>query len=169
MNLLAAIDFSEITGPVINHTRNLASALRAKVVLLHVIAPATPVLDTETGIDPIVPVADHAGSPEGALPESRAQEQLQKLSAILDAAGLDVSAHIAHNNEVNAIIDAAERFGSDMIVLGSHGHGALYHLLVGSVSEGVVRKASCPVVIVPARRKPQAVPYGAEGTPARQV
>jgi len=40
-----------------------------------------------------------------------------------------------------------------MILLGSHGHGALYHLLIGSVSEGVIRKASCPVIIIPSKKQ----------------
>ena len=35
-----------------------------------------------------------------------------------------------------------------MIVVGSHGHGALYHLLLGSVSEGIIRKTTCPVLVV---------------------
>ncbi|MGL5938967.1 MAG: universal stress protein, partial [Waterburya sp.] len=39
-----------------------------------------------------------------------------------------------------------------MIVLGSHGHGAVYRTLVGSVSEGIIHKASCPVLIVPAKK-----------------
>lgn len=43
------------------------------------------------------------------------------------------------------------RLAADAIVLGSHGHGALYDLLVGSVAEGVLRRAPCPVVVVPSR------------------
>ena len=36
--------------------------------------------------------------------------------------------------------------------MGSHGHGAIYELLVGSVTEGVLRKARCPVLVVPSER-----------------
>lgn len=153
MNLLAAIDFSETTEDLLTHTRTLAAALRAKVFLLHVIAPATPVLDMENTIEPLRPVEDQPESPEGILPESRAHEQLQEIAETLKSQGIEVSAHLAHNDEVKAIIEAAERFGAGMIILGSHGHGALYHLLIGSVSEGVVRRAQCPVLIVPAGRK----------------
>jgi len=40
-----------------------------------------------------------------------------------------------------------------MIVMGSHGHGALYELLVGSITQGVLKAAKCPVVVVPAAGK----------------
>ncbi|MEO8353471.1 MAG: universal stress protein, partial [Chthoniobacteraceae bacterium] len=41
--------------------------------------------------------------------------------------------------------------GADMIVMGSHGHGSFYELLVGSVTSGVLRDARCPVLVVPAK------------------
>jgi len=153
MNLLVAIDFSETTEDLVTHTRTLAGALGAKVFLLHVIAPATPVLDMENDLETLLPEEVQPESPEGILPESRAHEQLHEIAETLESQGIEVSAHLAHNDEVKAIIDAADRFRAGMIILGSHGHGALYHLLIGSVSEGVVRRAQCPVVIVPAARK----------------
>lgn len=153
MKLLVAIDFSENTGAVVGHAKTLASALGAEVFLLHVIAPATPVLDTQTGLEQFPFPQDNSGITESSLPASRAHEELEAFVEILRNEGLSVSAHLAHNDEVKAIIDAAERFDADIIVLGSHGHGALYHLLIGSVSEGVVRKSSCPVLIVPAQGK----------------
>jgi len=150
MNILAAIDFSGVTDDVVQKTLTLASALQAKVFLLHAIVPATPIFDIEANIDAWTPVAKIA---ESDRPELPAYERLLEIARALQNANLDVSVSIAHNNEVDAIIEAAETSCAGLIVLGSHGHGALYHLLVGSVSEGVVRKASCPVVIVPARKQ----------------
>ncbi|MBW2274656.1 MAG: universal stress protein, partial [Deltaproteobacteria bacterium] len=49
------------------------------------------------------------------------------------------------------ILAEAKRLAADMIVMGSHGHGALYRALLGSVSEGVLHKATCPLTIVPGR------------------
>ena len=54
-----------------------------------------------------------------------------------------------------AIIDAAQAEGADMIVVGSHGRGAVGRFLIGSVSDHVVRNASCPVLVV--RSGPPAV------------
>jgi nucleotide-binding universal stress UspA family protein len=50
---------------------------------------------------------------------------------------------------VARILDQAEQRAADYIVLGSHGHTAVYDLLVGSTAHGVLKKATCPVIIVP--------------------
>ena len=47
---------------------------------------------------------------------------------------------------------------ADYVVMGSHGHTALYDLLVGSTTHGVLMRAKCPVVIVPAAAKPAKTP-----------
>jgi nucleotide-binding universal stress UspA family protein len=47
------------------------------------------------------------------------------------------------------ILDQAEKYVADYIVMGSHGHTAFYDLLVGSTTHGVLMRAKCPVVIVP--------------------
>ena len=49
------------------------------------------------------------------------------------------------------IVREASELDVDMIIAGSHGRGAVYHLLVGSVSEGLLRKSRCPVLVVPTR------------------
>jgi nucleotide-binding universal stress UspA family protein len=50
-----------------------------------------------------------------------------------------------------AIAEAAERSGADLIVIGTHGLGGFRHLILGSVTETVLRQASCPVLTVPPR------------------
>lgn len=50
-----------------------------------------------------------------------------------------------------AIVDAAERFGADLIVMGTHGRTGLQRVLLGSVAEGVLRRSPVPVVVVPPR------------------
>ncbi|MEW5940915.1 MAG: universal stress protein [Chloroflexota bacterium] len=66
-------------------------------------------------------------------------------------AGLDATALVVQGATVETILNEASKLEADMIVVGSHGHGALYQLLVGSVCEGVLRKAACPVLVVPTR------------------
>ena len=47
----------------------------------------------------------------------------------------------------------ARETGADLVIMGSHGHGALYHLFTGSVVTGVLRRIDCPVLVVPLRQK----------------
>ena len=58
-----------------------------------------------------------------------------------------------HNMVVDKILQEAKKLDASLIVMGSHGHGALYHLLVGSVTEGVLKGTACPVLVVPARQE----------------
>ena len=50
---------------------------------------------------------------------------------------------------IQEILDQAHKTGASMLVLGSHGHGALYHLFSGSVVTSVLHKATIPVVVIP--------------------
>jgi nucleotide-binding universal stress UspA family protein len=56
---------------------------------------------------------------------------------------------IVEGSPVDAILDRARQERADLIVMGTHGRTGLSRLLVGSVAEGVLRHAPCPVVVVP--------------------
>ncbi len=60
---------------------------------------------------------------------------------------------VAHEREgtvVEEILKTAQEISADLIVMGSHGHGPVYNLLVGSVTEGVLKAGQRPVLLVPA-------------------
>jgi nucleotide-binding universal stress UspA family protein len=75
------------------------------------------------------------------------------LKGQLAAAGREAVALHIQGPTVDKILHEAQQQGAELIVMGSHGHGALYELLVGSVTQGVMKGASCPVVVVPAKKK----------------
>ena len=54
----------------------------------------------------------------------------------------------------HGILQQAEEWKADLIVIGTHGRGGLYHFLMGSVAEHVARKSACPVLIVPNKHYP---------------
>ena len=60
----------------------------------------------------------------------------------------------ARGNPIRKILQEVNRVRPRLIVLGSHGHGLLHNVLLGSVSSAVVRKATGPVLVVPARKRP---------------
>lgn len=59
-----------------------------------------------------------------------------------------ITRHVSHGRPAAEILRIAEKLGTDMIVMGTHGRSGLAHLLIGSVAEKVVRHAHCPVVCV---------------------
>ncbi len=63
-------------------------------------------------------------------------------------AGLDVDTTIAVGNVAEEIIKHAEKSGTDMIIIGTHGRKGLEKILFGSVALGVVKGAHCPVLTV---------------------
>lgn len=138
--LLVPVDFSPVTERVVRAAGELAAELKGKVVLLHVASPDPEFVGYETGPQSVRDsVARHLHDEHLAL------KDLEKLAAV--AGG--VSSFLVQGMTVEKIISEAARHKADLIVMGSHGHGMLRHLLVGSVTEGVLREASCPVVIVP--------------------
>jgi nucleotide-binding universal stress UspA family protein len=61
---------------------------------------------------------------------------------------LQISTGIVEGNAPSAIVDEAEKWGADLIMLGSHGHTGLRRLLLGSISQNVASHAHCSVEIV---------------------
>ena len=147
-SILAPIDFSAVTETVLAQAATLARALDARVVLLTVIQPPKVVAEYAPLLQDIAEITI-AGEKAAAKKLSALQEKLQNEFVTCETAQV-VGSPIAH------ILAEAKRTGADYIVMGSHGHTALYDLLVGSTTHGVLSQASCPVMVVPASlsRKP---------------
>lgn len=79
------------------------------------------------------------------------EKRLELLAGPLRSAGIDVACEVVVGLAVDEILERAKAVPADYIVLGSHGHGALYHLFSGSVVTGVLQHSTCPVVVVPVR------------------
>lgn len=142
-HILAAVDFSEVTEPVIEQAVELARCLNAELTLLHVAAPEPDFVGYDVG-------------PQ-SVRDSRARELrhehrgLQARAEALTESGLPTTALLVAGSTVDTILHEADRFDSRLIVIGSHGHGAVYQALVGSVSAGVVKASRRPVLIIPAQ------------------
>lgn len=75
-----------------------------------------------------------------------AERELVKTSAALK--GIKVTTEVLFGSAASAIVEAAVANKADLIVMGTHGHGAVMHLMMGNVAERVVRTAPCPVLTV---------------------
>jgi nucleotide-binding universal stress UspA family protein len=140
-HILCPTDFSEVSAAAEGVATALARHYEATLHLLHV-DPPTPLL-----------------SPYGEMPvdvrlfEDQRVQAEQDLATARDrarAAGVAADAEVRGGHPVREILALADDLPADLIVLGTHGRGGVEHLLLGSVAEKVMRKASCPVMIVPA-------------------
>ena len=137
--ILAPVDFSNISDAVVEQADTLARAVDGRVVLLAVIQP--PVVMSEYAAMMDIAEITAAGEKHAARQLDRLQE---RLGDVASDTVQTVGSPIAH------ILDQASKLRADYIVMGSHGHTAFYDLLVGSTTHGVLMRAKCPVVIVPA-------------------
>lgn len=77
------------------------------------------------------------------------RHQLQDLADQLRRQRIHVVTRFVSGTVSTTILAEAERIGAELIIMGSHGHGNVYHALFGGVGQKVVRKARCPVMLVP--------------------
>lgn len=142
--LLAAIDLSPITPRVLEGAGDLASSLGAKLIILHVAEPAAAYVPVGAAMDVITAPVPVEPPDMNAL-----KERLEQLASPLRAKGIAVETSAAVALPAEEIVEQAEKSNASMIVLGSHGHGALYHLFSGSVVTSVLHKSKIPVTVIP--------------------
>jgi nucleotide-binding universal stress UspA family protein len=151
--ILCPVDFSEVSRHAIVHAVAIARWYKASITGLHVHNPI------------FMPVP---GLPE---PEERVTEvEVKRLhgetlacfeSARATGVALDVLIDVGP--AAHRILDRAADLPADLIVMGTHGTSGFEHLVLGSVTEKVLRKAPCPVLTVPPRAE------ATSGPPFRRV
>jgi len=139
--ILVAVDFSQLTPPVVEHAADVARATGAEVWVLHV-APPEPDFAGRQLMRKVV----GEEVPEKLMEQHR---RLQEIEADLRGRGLRVGTRLVQGEPAACILTEARILGADYIVMGSHGRGALYRAFVGSVCEGVLRGSPCPLVVIP--------------------
>jgi len=140
-NLVVALDLSETTATVLAQARPLSECYAAKLWLIHAAQPDPDFVGFDVG--PVTvrkSVADHF---------HEEHRQLQALAEGLRTEGFDCTALLIQGATVEVILKEAADLAADMIIVGSHGHGLVHQLILGSTSEGVIRKSRIPVLVVP--------------------
>lgn len=143
--IMVPTDFSETSEVALKYGRALAEAFSASLHVVHVIPdPYTQPWSIEaTGIS----IADLL-----ATWERDAQKRLESLMSGGDRKKLQATLATRVGHPFVEIIRYARDQNVDLIVMGTHGRGAVGHMFLGSVAEKLVRKAPCPVLTV---RHPQ--------------
>lgn len=141
--ILCPVDFSPFSRHAVEHAAAIAKWYESEVVLLHVMpTPMQMIPPPGCGIAAAVPIV----IPEE---ERRLQAELdafvKPIAPTMQAPGLRVEI----GGPVWRILECAADLPADLIVMGTHGHSGFERLMLGSVTERVLRKAPCPVLTVP--------------------
>lgn len=138
--MLVPVDFSECSLKALDYAAGLAAQLGAKMTVLHIVEPAMHAdnyLAASSSLDPTTENIVEAG-----------RERLMYLAGkhVGTRAGNELLVRMGR--APSEILDTAKALGADLIVMGTHGHTGLKHVLLGSTAERVLRQAACPVLTV---------------------
>lgn len=137
-NILVPIDFSDCSRKAVQYAVPFARQFGAELNLVYVAHPTYPV--------PYPGAVDLAS----VEPDNRVQDGL-KLRAIAKhdiPGGIKTKVHVPVGHAADQIVELARVAGADLIIMATHGHTGLKHVMLGSTTESVVRRAPCPVLVV---------------------
>jgi len=144
--IVVALDFSDSTAKVLAAAVELARAFQASLHLVHVME-AEPAY-TAYGFTPDEFPAINTFQEEA---RKRAAVKLDELLASVSSEVTDVRTKLVDGTPLHALLDYVREIGADLVAMGSHGHGVVASLLLGSVAEGMVRKAAVATLVVPVK------------------
>lgn len=141
--ILCPVDMSDTSALTLQHAALLATWFNSTVTVLHVVNPV------------VVPATDWSRPPGGMPPiltDEEQRELLAEINKLAATAGLShVEVIVEHGPPANQILERARTMPADVVVIGTHGVGGFQSLVLGSVAEKVLRKATCPVLTIPPR------------------
>jgi nucleotide-binding universal stress UspA family protein len=143
--ILVATDFSEVADEALEGAGRIAKKLGADLLLVHA---HTSISDPAFGDLP----PEMRSYAEGL--QSRLQREAADAAALLDAragrlpGGVRVQTKMLVGRPGDAIVDEARQSAAGLVVLGTHGRGAVGRAILGSVAHEVLRTAPCPVLLV---------------------
>jgi nucleotide-binding universal stress UspA family protein len=137
--ILVAVDLSNVTMKVVKVAVHLAKPFQSKIILIHAVEPVPQL--SPIGTEPVSVAIQET-------PTDFTQE-LSRLQEMISHVGLESTKLELEGPPVELILAQAESFRADLIVLGSHGRRVLENLFTGSVVDGILQRAECPVLVVP--------------------
>jgi nucleotide-binding universal stress UspA family protein len=139
--ILFPTDFSDVAAKALQYVKQLRAAGGREVVILHVIDQSNlELLSSYSTIQDYITIEKEI--------EKRSSEELGFISNELRQLGFMVTERIEKGIPLRVVLKVADEENPSVIVVGSHGKGNLEEILLGSVSEKVVRKSRHPVLVV---------------------
>lgn len=143
--ILVPTDFSESSTEALSYAGTLARQFNARLIIFHSFAIPN-VTATEFGAQRPAPRS------EGL--QAVAEDQMRRFIEGIDFGGVEYESQVRAGAAAEEICDQAENQQVDLIVTSTHGRTGLWHVLIGSVAEHIVRYARSPVLVVPTRPQP---------------
>jgi nucleotide-binding universal stress UspA family protein len=145
MKVLLATDGSEHSEAAVDAIVNRQLPANAEVRVISVVElPAFPVVVPWAGVD----FDNEAEKTAREVVRPAVERVADKIRESDESGKLNVTTKVLFGSPKLSILDEAESFGADLIVVGSHGTGAIERFLLGSVSQAVALHANCSVEIV---------------------
>jgi len=141
--ILCPTDFSGFSFEAIEQGAELARHFDAQLCILHVTQKVQPV----QGMSPFLGYESPYGPQYGQAVRVGAEHELDKIVERHHLNGIRVRALLKMGHPVDEIVATAEEEHTDLLVIATHGLSGWRHLLFGSVTDKVLRLASCPVLI----------------------
>jgi nucleotide-binding universal stress UspA family protein len=143
-NILIPTDGSELSQKAATQGVALAKALGAKVTVFFAAPPATPIIYRDH-----LPVGYTTPEEHQKLIDKTTRNNLEAVERLANNADVPFeSVHATSDYPADDILKIADRKTCDLIVIGSHGHGGLRGVFVGSVAQKVLAKSKIPVMVV---------------------
>lgn len=142
--VIAAVDFSDHGEQIIREALVLARAAAGSLHIVHV-AAGEPVL---AGYDKEDISSFTRSARAGELTDEHRRVR-ELAEALTDTTGVDVHPLVVMGPASETLLTAIDELDASHIVLGTHGHGGMHHLMFGSVAQELVRRSPVPVLLVP--------------------
>lgn len=145
--ILVSVDLSPATFRVCSAAADLARSIGGRLVILNAPPSLNPVV---YGFDAFTAAQVVAFDRKA---RKSAAHKMQALQHWFNKRCPGTKMALHEGVPADVILKSARRINADYIVIGSHGHGAMYDLFAGSTAREVLRKSTCPVVLVPIAKK----------------
>lgn len=143
--ILLAVDDSPCTDKIVNYAKDMFATEGVSIALLTVVPPTSP---ATYGADPLLGQQPIVVPEITEIQQNTAEELVQKI-----AKQFDTQTHTFTFTRVGnireEILALADEWSADLILMGTNGRTGFDHFISGSVSESVIRKATCPVLVIP--------------------
>ncbi len=153
-NVLYATDLSKNSAYAFRYAVNTAQKHDAKIHLLHVIEPLSPQDEALVLVYIEKEEIDRRRKDAKANLLQRIEERLKQfaekeLNDDPETLKRVVGVHVVEGDAATEILNMADKLGSDIVIMGTHGKGVIRHAFLGSVAEKVLRRIRKPVYVIP--------------------